>query len=146
MEKEKSKENKEEFDSNALAIQYGKNYNIPRRKKESDYDYKSRVAGELRSQGHLIEAHEASSGRRYDDPEQSNINGPMTGIFGALAKALKGVEYSPNDPERQIGDDICAGILVQHQRKDDGLENIFKVFGVEGGMDIIEALSGRNKK
>jgi len=130
---------KEEFDINALAIQYGKYYNIKRNKKESDYDYRSRVSGELRKQGKPIEAHEAFSGRLYDDPNQGNW-GPMTGIFGAVAKAVQGVEYSPNDYERQIGDDLCAGQLVKSKRNDRGLINIVGILGPDGAIDIIEKL------
>jgi hypothetical protein len=130
----------EKFDKNELARNYGKYYEIAEQKKdESDYDYRSRVAGELRKQKHLIEAHEAFSGRRYDDPDQGEM-GPMTGIFGALAMASQGIEFSHN-PERQIGDDLCAGIIVQHGNPNEGLENIFRTFGVEDGMNILDAFS-----
>jgi len=131
----------EKFNINGLAIEYGKHYGIERLQEESDYDYRSRVAGELRGKKHLIEAHEAFSGRRYDDPDQG-VNGPMTGLMGAIVKAQQGVEYSPNDPERQIGDDLAAGIIVRF--KDDTAENlkaIFNMFGPEAGMDILETFS-----
>lgn len=59
-----------DFDINSLAIQYGEYYKIDRRENESDHMYRSRVAGELRGRGKLIEAHEAISGRRYDDHYQ----------------------------------------------------------------------------
>jgi hypothetical protein len=133
-----NKEKTEKFDINALAIEYGKHFNIKRDKKESDYDYRSKVAGELRKQGHLVEAHEAFSGRRYDDPDQGTL-GPMTGILGAAAKAAQGIEFSPNDYERQIGDDLGAGIIVKNGNRNKGLENMFKIFGPEGTIDILNA-------
>ena len=60
----------EKFDINTLAQEYGTYYKIERLPEDSDYDYRSRVAGELRKQNKIIEAHEAFSGKRYDDPDQ----------------------------------------------------------------------------
>jgi len=104
------------------------------------------VAEELRRQGHIIEAHEAYSGRRYDDPTQGPT-GLMVGIIGAVAQAMQGREYSPNDPERQIGDDIVAGVYVQN--KDDGftevLRTIFDLLGPSAGMEFLNSMC-RNQK
>ena len=135
----------ETFDMNELAKDYGIYYKITRMDSESDYDYRSRVAGILREKGKIIEAHEAFSGRRYDDPNQGP-SGPMSGIMGAMAKALHKVEYHPGDPERQIGDDIAAGVVTRF--KDDSEEKslaaIFDLLGPSDGMDTIEAM--RKKK
>jgi hypothetical protein len=132
-------ENKENFDMNALAKQYGKYYNIKRNKKESDYDYRSRVSGELKRQGKIIEAHEAFSGRRYDNPNQGTW-GPMAGILGAVAKAVQGIEFSPGNYENQIGDDLAAGILVQHPRDDRGLANLIDILGPDTTITVLDAL------
>ena len=129
------------FQINELAENYGNYYEIGRLKGESDYDYRSAVAGELRRTGHLIEAHEALSGRRYDDPNQGPM-GPMTGLIGAMAKALQGIEHYPGDSEREIGSDIVARILV---RNEDGsaeyIRTVFNTFGPDAGMNILDAFS-----
>jgi hypothetical protein len=135
-------ENVEKFDINALAKEYGKYFDIKRNKKESDYDYRSRVSGELKRQGYLIEAHEAFSGRRYDDPNQGKF-GPMTGLLGAMAKASQGIEFSHGNYENQIGDDLAAGILIKNQRDDNGLANLIDILGPDGTIDVIEAFRGK---
>lgn len=136
-----------EFDINALACEYGKYYKITRQEDESDSAYRSRVAGELRRQGHIIEAHEAFSGRRYDDPEQGP-SGAMTGIFGAVVQKLQGTEYSPDDPERQIGDDIAVGAVVRYKdnNRDSALSSLFDILGPSDGMDFLDPEHKRNKK
>ena len=127
------------FDINALACESGKHYKIEKQKDESDNEYRSRVAEVLRKQGKIIEAHEAFSGRRYDDPEQGPT-GPMTGIFGAIAQTTQGREYSPHDSDRRIGDDIAAGVCVQD--RDDStakaLGEIFSLLGPSAGMDLLD--------
>lgn len=109
---------KKVFDLYALSRQRAEEFGIERLEEESDENFKYRVAGLLRKQGHIIEAHEAFSGRLYDDPEQS-LTGPMAGIIGVIAQAKAGREYSPDDPERQIGDDIASGVLAQSREKMD---------------------------
>lgn len=135
------------FNQNALATEYGSYYGIEQKKGEPDYAYRSRVAGELRRQGKIIEAHEAFSGRRYDDPEQGQT-GPMSGIFGAVAQAMQGIQYSPHDPERQISDDIAAGVVVRHGRDpaDNALAAIFGLLGPSAGMDLIDAMHKKGNK
>ncbi len=136
----------EKFDINALACEYGEHYKIEKRNGESDDVYRSRVAGELRKQSKIIEAHEAFSGRRYDDPEQEST-GPMAGISGAVAQIMQEREYSPRDPNRQIGDDIAAGVLVQNgdNSTKEVLGAIFGLLGTSAGMDVLNAVS-KNKK
>ena len=101
----------EKFDINALARQYGEHYKISQQEDEPNSAYRIRVAGELRQRGKVIEAHEAHSGKRYDDPNQGPMD-PMTGIFGAVAQAMQGINYHPSNPERQIDDDLTVGIIV----------------------------------
>ena len=137
---------KSEFNPYALAHEYASYLKIKQGQGESEDAFKNRVAGVLRKEGSIIEAHEVFSGRRYDDPDQGPT-GPMAGIFGAVAQAMQGREYSPTDPERQIGDDIAAGLLVQ--RREDSTESaltaIFGVLGPRTGMDFIEAMRGKDK-
>lgn len=127
-----------------MAHEYADYLGIKQGEGENEDAFKSRVAGVLRQKGSIIEAHEAFSGRRYDDEEQGST-GPMAGIFGAVAQAMQGREYSPNDPERQIGDDIAAGVLAQ--RGEDpaksALAAIFGALGTGAGMDLIEGLRGK---
>lgn len=137
---------KAKFNPYAMAHEYASYYNIEQGKGESEDAFKSRVVGVLRAKGSIIEAHEAFSGKRYDDEEQG-ATGPMAGILGAVDQAMQGREYSPNDPERQIGDDIAAGVLAQ--RGEDptksALTAIFGTLGTGAGMDFIEALRGGDK-
>jgi len=134
---------KAKFNPYAMAHKYADYLGIKQGEGENEDAFKSRVAGVLRKKGSIIEAHEAFSGRRYDDEEQG-ATGPMAGIFGAVAQAMQGREYSPSDPERQIGDDIAAGVLAQ--RGEDpaksALAAIFGALGPSAGMDLIEGLRG----
>ena len=134
------------FDINALAQDYGPLYNIEQKKDETNDAYRNRLAGELRQQGYIIEAHEVSSGRRYDDPAQG-LAGPMAGIIGAVAQAIQGKDHSPNNPERQIGDDIAVGVVVRKgkDKTESAIESIFGSLGVEAGMDLIDGMY-KNKK
>lgn len=108
---------------------------------ESVKSYRSRVASELRAKGYIIEAHEAQSGRLYDDPDQG-LTGPMTGILGAVAQSMEGVSYS-TDPQEQVADDITAGVVKQHGKSkgDSALGTIISLLGPKGGIDLISGLS-----
>lgn len=130
------------FEPFAQARMYGEYYEIERNETESDSDYRSRVAGELRSRGKIIEAHEVYSGRRWDDPEQGSA-GPLAGITGAIAQSMQSREYSPHDPERQIGDDIAAGIVVNAgpDPAEEAIRALFGVLGPEAGMDVLDAFT-----
>jgi hypothetical protein len=134
------------FDPCAEARAYGAYYDIPQREGEDDFAYRSRVAGELRRQGKIVEAHEAYSGRRWDDPEQGST-GPMTGIIGGIAQALQGREYSPHDPERQIGDDIASGVVASagESQSDAALGMLFDMLGPSGAMDVLDAFTGPDR-
>jgi hypothetical protein len=100
-----------------IATEYAKLYNIePQQEGESDLAFRSRVAGALRKHGLLVEAHEAYSDAYFDQSD-----GVMTGLVGAAAQAMQGVDYG-KDGQQQVGDDIAAGYLVEHPKpKDDAL-------------------------
>lgn len=127
------------FDINGEARSHGHGLGMPQIEGESDSAYRSRIAGVLRGNGQIIEAHEVYSGRRWDDPEQSTT-GPMAGIMGATAQVFNGHEYSPHDPERQIGDDIAAGVVVSIP--DRGSEYMRQVFDLLGPENAVKFLLG----
>ena len=92
-----------------LATEYADYYKIEaQRDGESDMAFRERVAGVLRDKGHIIEAHEAYQDERYESSD--NV---MAGVMGAVAQAFQGVDYGSRG-NRQIGDDIAAGIITQH--------------------------------
>ncbi len=96
-----------------LATEYAQYYNIEaQREGESDLAFRSRVSGKLRDAGKIIEAHEAYQDKRYEDSDSV-----VTGITGALAQAFQGVNYDSHG-ERQVGDDIAAGILARTSKKE----------------------------
>lgn len=96
-----------------LATEYAEYYNIEgQREGESDHAFKGRVAGKLRDMGKIIEAHEAQHDERYENSEKV-----MTGVIGAMAQTLQGVDYGSSG-ERQIGDDIAAGTIAQDLESD----------------------------
>lgn len=96
---------------------------------------------------HILEREFRLVLRCFCDDEEQGATGPMAGIFGAVAQAMQGREYSPTDPERQIGDDIVAGVLAE--RGEDptksALAAIFGALGTGAGMDFIEALRAGDK-
>jgi len=94
-----------------LATEYAQYYNIASQGEgESDFAFRSRVAGALRDQGRIIEAHEAQQDARYEDSDTV-----MTGIVGALAQAMQSVNYGRTGA-RQVGDDFAAGILIRNPK------------------------------
>ena len=131
------------FNPNALAEEYAGYCGIEKREGESDADFRSRVAGKLRSQGNFIEAHEAYFGRQYDDPDQGPT-GPMAEIFGAVALAMQGRKYSPDDPERQI----AAGVVAQAPEDPSKalLRNLFDALEPGTAMDLLDGFRGEDKK
>lgn len=129
------------FDPTAIARSLSDHLDIQQQGGEDDAAFRSRIAGVLRGQGRIIEAHEALSGRRWDDEEQGPM-GPMTGIIGALAQAAQGIEYSPHDPERQVGDDLAAGVVASSPKNQDdaAIGRLLDLLGPSRAMDVIDAL------
>lgn len=97
-----------------IATEYAKIFKIEAKKdEESEADFRGRVAGILRNQNHLIEAHEALNNERYEES-----NDVMTGIMGAAAMALQGKDYG-SEGEHLIDDEFAAGTIVQAPKKDE---------------------------
>jgi len=71
----------------------------------------------------------------------------MAGIIGAVAQAMQGRNYSPGDPERQIGDDLAVGVIVRagEDPAKAAIRKIFGVLGPEAGMDFLDATQGNGK-
>lgn len=81
---------------------------------ESDRDFRLRVAGVLRDKGRIIEAQEIRTGRRFDDPSNPPLgepNNPMTGILGASAAALQGIDFHTRG-ETRVEDEAVIGRLA----------------------------------
>ena len=96
-----------------LATEYAREYGIEgQRDGERDVEFRSRVSGALRDMGRVIEAHEAYQDARHD--QSSEV---ITGLMGAVAQAMQEVNYGSRG-ERQIGDDIAAGVVVQAPKED----------------------------
>ena len=111
-----------------LATEYAKYHGIEaQREGENDTAFRDRVSGALRDAGHLIEAHEAYQDARYE--ESADV---MTGITGALAQALHGVDYGSTG-ERQIGDDLAAGYVIQNPRPRMSPEEVLLMIALFGG-------------
>lgn len=91
-----------------LATQYAEWYNItPQAEGESDENFKHRVAGALRDAGQIIEAHEVQADARWDGEGSTAI----TGIAGAMAMALQGIDYGRTGSTR-VGDEMAAGVIA----------------------------------
>jgi len=56
----------------------------------------------------------------------------MTVITGALAQALQGVDYGSTG-ERQIGDDLAAGYVIQNPRPRMSPEEVLLMIALFGG-------------
>jgi hypothetical protein len=94
-----------------LATSHARDFHLPPQSNgESDVNFINRVADTLRSQGHIIEAHEARTGKFYDD----NNEDAMTGIMGAVAQAMQGTRYGGN----QVGNDIAAGTVAKSPKNE----------------------------
>jgi hypothetical protein len=85
----------------------------PQNESETSQAFKERVAGTLRDNNRIIEAHEVIQGKRYDDPEGGDV---MSGIMGAMSMAFNNVDYGSSG-NSQIGDDIAAGIVANAPKK-----------------------------
>lgn len=100
-----------------LATEYAKHYKIdPQREGESDPDFQERVSGALLDAGRILEAHEVYQNERYETDD-----GVMTGVIGAVAQAMQKRNYGSKGV-KQIGDDLAAGIVAQHPRRQDPVE------------------------
>lgn len=116
--------------ANEITAQRASEFGIEgQRDGESDGVFRSRVAGILRSQGHIIEAHEAYNNALYDDPTSPN---GMLGILGAVAQDFHGIDYGATDGEQQVGHDLAAGIVADAPKEDDSFVKLW-LFALLGG-------------
>ena len=97
---------------------------------ESDYDFRHRIAGELRNMGKIIEAHEAQQNARWDD--ETKGGDVMAGIMGAMAQSLQGVDYHVRG-EQQVGCDIAAGLYLKHKKPDPSPAEMLLMVELFGG-------------
>lgn len=72
---------------------------------ETEMEFRNRVFDELRSNGHLIEAHEALNNALHDDPE----GGVFIGLTGEVVQVMRGDEPSAlGGKEPQTLDEMLA--------------------------------------
>lgn len=133
----------DQFDINALALNYGRMVDVPLLKDETPNEYRARLSGLLKEQGNIIEAHEVHCGRRFDDPSARGGYDPMVGIAGVCAMALQDKKYS-TDSYLQVGDEIAAGGLVLGRDPNAGIEQILGIFGPGAGIEVLKALRKSN--
>ncbi|MET0603601.1 MAG: hypothetical protein ABW167_16565 [Baekduia sp.] len=101
-----------------------------------------RVAGDLRSLGMVVEAHEALQGRRYDDPNGPSLgerDSVLTGVAGALMNGLHGDIMRSSDGLHQVGDDLALGVVATNRDKSG--EAIAAAFALLGP-DAMDFLGG----
>ena len=82
------------------------------REDESDIQFRGRVAGVLRDNEKIIEAHEV-----YNDEYQGESDAVTTGVMGALAQYMQGVDYRVSG-RQQIATDFAAGMVVKNPREE----------------------------
>lgn len=117
---------------------YAKDLGMKPGDEEGERGFRERVAGELRSAGRVIEAHEVIVGRRYDDPEGGDR--VVAGLYGAAAQALGQGPPIAGDPVRQLGDEFALGVLAS--APPNPLDAMFEAFGPGATMDILKAFGG----
>ena len=106
-----------------LATEYAQYFNIEdQREDESGNDFRGRVAGELRAKNELIYANEAY----YDKRIEYTGGDVMTGVVGAVAQALQGIDYGSKGA-RQLDDDFAAGVIATTPREDADLMALLAV-------------------
>lgn len=98
-------------EKNWVTAQRAQEFNLPPQgPDESESAFKDRISGALRDMGHIIEAHEAATGKLYNDGGDDPLSNPMTGIMGALAQKMQGVDYHQSG-SNQVGLDVAAGYV-----------------------------------
>jgi hypothetical protein len=104
-------------EKNWVTAERAKEYNLPPQgPEESESAFRDRISGALRSMGHIIEAHEAATGKLYNDGGENPLDDPMTGIMGALAQKMQGTKYPANTGSDQVGLDVAAGVHATNKR------------------------------
>lgn len=103
-------------EKNLVTAQRAQEYNLPPQgPDESESAFKNRISGALRDMGHIIEAHEAATGKLYNDGGDDPMSNPMTGIMGVLAQKMQGVDYHQS-ASNQVGMDVAAGYVATHKK------------------------------
>lgn len=110
---------------------YAKDLGMKPGDEEGERGFRERVAGELRSAGRVIEAHEVIVGR-WRSRRGGAVRG---GRAGARAGAA-----DRGDPVRQLGDEFALGVLAS--APPNPLDAMFEAFGPGATMDILKAFGG----
>lgn len=105
------KKKQESVTKNWVTAERAKEFGLPPQgRKESESAFRARISGALRDNGHIIEAHEAATGKLYDDENEI----AMSGITGALAQKMQGVNYRQSG-SNQVGTDVAAGCVATNK-------------------------------
>lgn len=117
-----------------LATEYAEWHKIdPQAEDESDSAFRSRVAGELRKRGAIIEAHEVQQDRRYEEDMENGCGIVLDGILGAVIQDSGIKDYGKTGSTR-VGDDIAVGIVAQRpEREHMSTETVMMMLALFGG-------------
>lgn len=128
-----------------IATMYVGYYGIqPKAPDESNADFRARVAGVLRRESKVIDAHEVFANCYHDEerPEDAGLGNPASlGALGHVALALN--QPSDRAPMNETGNarvdmetDQIAGLSLQHSKRyDPGMANAMLL--------LVAAMSGR---
>ena len=90
-----------------MAVQLAQAYGLRKQgADEDDTTFRDRISAWLKDRNKVIEAHEALSGRRYDDGHGD----VQCGLMGLVGMLLGGVDYMPRSSLHALGDEIAAGM------------------------------------
>jgi hypothetical protein len=106
----------------------------PIRKGENETSYRHALATFLRREGHIIEAYEVASGKRWDQDDAT-----ATSILGAVSKTMQSREY----PGDELGTDFAAGVIAAKPEQDDGLGSALNALGTEAFAAFIAGMFGK---
>jgi hypothetical protein len=113
----------EEEEGITATINHAYDFGLPLRQEgENAKAFRARISGALREKGHMIEAHEAWTGKYFDQGDTS------IGILGSVAMKMKGVDFGTDDGTL-VGDEIAAGHLANApKRRNDDTLLLFALF------------------
>lgn len=84
----------------------------PRQEGESANAFRERISSALRDRRHMVEAHEAWTGKFFDEDDAA------TGIIGAVAMRMQGTDYGTHDGNL-VGDEIATGHMARAPKSND---------------------------
>lgn len=107
----------------------------PQKEGESNYSFRQRVAGVLRNDNKIVDAHEVINNRYHDEQLDDDTTNPVVdGICGAAALALSG----HGDIKSTVIDEAANKLRLKRYREErnrDGMINAYMMLlaGMNGG-------------